>query len=251
MNSMDGRVAVITGGASGIGEATAHAFARAGARVMISGRREAQGAAVVDAIRKGGGEAKFVRADVSREADVAALIKACVQSYGRLDFAFNNAGTEGAPGCPTHEQSVENFHDVMNTNVLGVLLSMKHEIPALLKNGGAIVNCASVAGLVGFAGMNVYVASKHAVMGLTKCAALEYAAKGIRVNAVSPGGVETPMLERIAAEGDFRAQLNAMHPIGRVGRPQEIAAGVVWLCSDEASFMTGQSLTLDGGMTTQ
>jgi NAD(P)-dependent dehydrogenase (short-subunit alcohol dehydrogenase family) len=177
-----------------------------------------------------------------------------VKTYGRLDAAFNNAGIEGEIGKPTHEQSVANYRSVMDINVLGVLLAMKHEIGAMLKNGGgSIVNNASVGGLVGFPGVSVYVASKHAVLGLTKTAALEYAKQGIRVNAVSPGGIETPMLNRFTGGPgtDFSNQLAGMHPIGRVGRPEEIAEAVVWLCSDKASFVSGVSLAADGGFTAQ
>lgn len=249
---MHSKVALVTGGTSGIGAATAHAFATEGARVVITGRREREGAAVVDSIKKNGGEALFVRTDVTRESDVAAMVQATLKSFGRLDYAFNNAGIEGTAGVPTHEQTIENYTALMNTNVLGVLLSMKHEIPAMLKTGGgAIVNCSSVAGHIGLAGFGVYVATKHAVLGLTKCAALEYATQGIRVNAVSPGGVATDMLDRLAGQAgaDVVASIRSLHPMGRIGRSEEIAAGVVWLCSDKASFMTGQSLTLDGGLT--
>lgn len=173
---------------------------------------------------------------------------------GRIDAAFNNAGIEGEVGKQTHEQSVANYHAVMTTNVLGVLLAMKHEIAAMLNNGGgAIVNNASVGGLVGFPGVSVYVASKHAVLGLTKTAALEDAKQGIRVNAVSPGGIETPMLNRFTGGPgtDFFNQLASLHPIARLGRPEEIAEAVLWLCSDKASFVTGLSLTADGGWTAQ
>jgi len=189
---------------------------------------------------------------VSSEADVSALIAKTLAVYGRLDAAFNNAGIEGDVGRQTHEQSVENFHAVMDVNVLGVLLAMKHEISAMLKNGGgAIVNSSSVGGLVGFPGVGAYVASKHAVIGLTKTAALEYAMQGIRVNAVSPGGIETPMFDRFtdAIGSDARDQMAALHPIGRTGRPEEIAEAVLWLCSDKASFVTGHTLVADGGLT--
>lgn len=252
-NTFTNKVALVTGATSGIGHATAIAFARVGAKVVVSGRRENEGNETVALIRKAGGEAAFVKADVSSEADVAALAAKALSTYGRLDAAFNNAGVEDQP-APVHEQTVENYHRIMNTNVLGVFFSLKHEIAAMLKNGGgAIVNNSSVAGLIGFPGAALYVASKHAVIGLTKSTALEYATQGIRVNAVSPGGIETPMFDRFT-EGlgtDGRNQIAALHPIGRTGQPEEIAEAVLWLCSDKASFVTGQSLAVDGGWTAQ
>jgi len=251
MNTFTNRVALVTGATSGIGRATAVAFAREGAKVVVSGRRETEGKQTVALIRKAGGEATFVKTDVSSEADVAALVAKTLSTYGRLDAAFNNAGVEGRPG-PIHEQTVENYHHTMNANVLGVVLSLKHEIAALLKHGGgAIVNNSSVAGLIGFPGVAIYAASKHAVLGLTKSTALEYATQGIRINAVSPGGIETPMFDRFTggAGTEARAQIAAMHPIGRAGQPEEIAEAVLWLCSDKASFVTGQSLAVDGGWT--
>jgi NAD(P)-dependent dehydrogenase (short-subunit alcohol dehydrogenase family) len=251
---MENKVALVTGGGSGIGQAAALAFARAGAKVVVSGRREKEGYETVSLIKKGGGEGTFVKADVSNEADVEKLVAHTLSTYGRLDAAFNNAGIEGEVGKQTHEQSVGNYRQVMDINVLGVLLSMKHEIAAMLKNGGgAIVNNASVGGVIGFPGVSVYVASKHAVLGLTKTAALEYAKQGIRVNAVLPGGIETPMLHRFTGGPgtDFFNQLAGLHPIGRLGRPEEIAEAVLWLCSDKASFVTGLSLSADGGWTAQ
>jgi len=238
----------------GIGRASAVAFANAGAKVVVSGRREKEALETVALVQKGGGRGTFIKADVTKEADAIELVAQAVSTYGRLDFAFNNAGIEGEVGKQTHEQSVTNYHSVMDTNVLGVLLAMKHEIAAMLKTGGgAIVNNASVGGLIGFPGVSVYVASKHAVLGLTKTAALEYAKQDIRINAVSPGGIETPMLHRFTGGPgtDFFNQLAGMHPIGRLGRPEEIAEAVVWLCSDKASFVTGLSLTADGGWTAQ
>ncbi len=251
MKTFSNKVALVTGATSGIGRATALAFAREGAQVVVSGRREKEGNETVALLKKAGGEATFVKTDVTSEAEVAALVAKTLSTYGRLDAAFNNAGVEGKTGS-IHEQTVENYHDIMNANVLGVVLSLKHEIAAMLKKGGgAIVNNSSVAGLVGFPGAAMYVASKHAVLGLTKSMALEYATQGIRVNAVSPGGIETPMFERFTSGmgPDAHRQIAAMHPIGRTGRPEEISAAVLWLCSDQASFVTGQSLTVDGGWT--
>jgi NAD(P)-dependent dehydrogenase (short-subunit alcohol dehydrogenase family) len=251
---MENKVVLVTGGGSGIGRAAALAFADAGAKVVVSGRREAEGFETVALIKKAGGQGAFIRADVSQESDVERLVNQTVATYGHLDAAFNNAGIEGDVGKPTHEQTVANYRAVIDTNVLGVLLAMKYEVGAMLKNGGgAIVNNASVGGLIGFPGVSVYVASKHAVLGLTKSAALEYAKQGVRVNAVSPGGIETPMLNRFTGGPgtQFFDQLAGMHPIGRLGRPEEIAEAVLWLCSDKASFVTGLSLTADGGWTAQ
>jgi NAD(P)-dependent dehydrogenase (short-subunit alcohol dehydrogenase family) len=254
MRTFADKVAIVTGATSGIGRAAALAFAREGANVVVAGRREAEGADTVQQIQGAGGEATFVRADVSNEADVAALVAAACALYGRLDLAFNNAGIgEGTDGS-THEKSIDVYDKVMNTNVRGMFLCLKHEISAMLKVGaGAIVNNSSVSGLVGFPGAAVYVASKHAVLGLTKSAALEYASLGIRINAVAPGGTETPLLDRITggSETDKRRQFIGFHPMGRIGTPEEIAEAVLWLCSDKSSFTTGHTLVVDGGWTTQ
>ena len=195
--SLQNKVALVTGGTSGIGEALAFALAKRGAKVVVAGRRENEGRSVVNAIKKRGGKALFVKTDVSREADVKALVDKTLATFGRLDFAFNNAGIEGTAGLTTDKQTEENYRHTFDINVLGVLLSMKYEIPAILKNGGAIVNTSSVAGQVGMPGFGVYTASKHAVNGLTRSAALEFAKQGVRVNAVAFGTIQTPMVNRL------------------------------------------------------
>ena len=251
MLRFEGKVALVTGGTGGIGRAGAVAFGREGAKVAVVGRREAEGQETVRLIERAGGAGFFVRADVTREADARAMVEAVMARYGRLDAVFNNAGVEGV-AAPVHEQTEANFDLVMGVNVKGMWLSLKYEIPALLKSGGgAIVNNSSIGGLVGMAGMAFYSASKHAIVGLTKSAALEYAREGIRVNAVAPGGVQTDMLDRVTggAGSEYRAKMVAIHPIGRIASPDEIAAAVLWLCSDAASFVVGHVLTVDGGFT--
>jgi NAD(P)-dependent dehydrogenase (short-subunit alcohol dehydrogenase family) len=248
---LNGKVALVTGGTSGIGKTTAIEFARVGAKVVLTGRREKEGAQVVDEIRKLGGDAAFVRADVAKDADVKAMVDFTVGKYGRLDVAFNNAGVEWTG--PLDQATEAEYRRVFDINVWGVLNSMRHEIPVMLKNGGgAIVNNSSVAGHVGFGQVSVYIASKHAVEGLTKSVALEFAKQNIRINAVAPGVIETDMLDRFAGkEGEMRDSLASITPVGRIGAVEQIAAAVLYLCSDDARFTTGTSLVVDGGYLAQ
>jgi NAD(P)-dependent dehydrogenase (short-subunit alcohol dehydrogenase family) len=245
---LERKVALVTGGTSGIGRDTAVLFAKRGAQVVVAGRRELEGNETMERIRAVGGNGLFVKTDVSKAAEVDALIQQAVEKFGRLDVAFNNAGIEGA-WAPIIRQSEEDFDRTININLKGVWLCLKYEIRQMLKQGGggAIVNMASIMGLVGSVGVAAYSASKHGVIGLTKSAALENAKSGIRVNAVCPGFTETPMADRIFRIPGVRKSLLSCHPIGRFAKPEEIAEAVVWMCSDHASFMTGQSLVLDGG----
>lgn len=248
MNAFQDKVVLITGATSGIGRVTALEFARTGAKVVAAGRREAEGAALAAELKALGAEALFVRTDVAVEADVQALVEKTLAAFGRLDVAFNNAGVEH--GAPTHENTVADYRRVFDINVLGVLLSLKHEIPAMLKTGGgAIINTSSIAGHVAMAGAGVYVATKHAVEGLTRTAALEYAPQGVRVNAVAPGAIATDMIERFAGgpDSDAAKYITSLHPIGRMGRPEEVAAAVLFLAGPQAGFITGHSLVVDGG----
>ena len=242
------KVGIVTGGTSGIGRDAAVLFAKAGAKVVVAGRREAEGKETIDLVRAAGGEGLFVRTDVSKAADVQALVQKTVEKFGRLDIAFNNAGIEGN-WMPIAEQSEEDWDRTIDINLKSVWLSLKYQIRQMLKQGGggAIVNMASVAGLIGSAGAATYCASKHGVMGLTKAAALENARSGIRVNVVCPAVIETPMGERLFGEPELKKFALGLHPIGRFGSPMEVAQAVLWMCSDRASFMTGQSLVLDGG----
>ncbi|MDH4554811.1 SDR family oxidoreductase [Pseudomonas sp. BN417] len=248
--SFSGQVALVTGAANGIGRATAQAFAAEGLKVVVSDVDGVGGEGTVELIRATGGEACFIRCDVTREAEVKALMEGTVAAYGRLDYAFNNAGIEIEKG-KLAEGSEAEYDAIMGVNVKGVWLCMKHQIPLLLaQGGGAIVNTASVAGLGAAPKMSIYAASKHAVIGLTKSAAVEYAKKKVRVNAVCPAVIDTDMFRRAyeadPKKGEFAA---AMHPVGRIGKVEEIAAAVLYLCCDAAGFTTGHALAVDGGAT--
>ena len=248
MGVLDGSVIIVTGASSGIGRATAFALASEGAAVTVADVQETEGEATASAIRDKGGRAVFVPTDVSIDESVAAMVEATVDAFGGLDAAFNNAGIEGI-SAPTHECSVENWNRTLAVNLTGVWSCMRYEIPRLLdRGGGSIVNCASVAGLVGFAGIPAYTAAKHGVVGLTKGAALDYATAGIRVNALCPGVIDTAMVHRFTGDAvEAEAAMVAMEPVGRLGQPDEIADAVVWLCSERASFVTGQAIAIDGG----
>ena len=252
MNEFQGKVAIVTGGTSGIGRAAAVAYAKEGARVVVAGRRAAEGEETVRLLRAQGGEGFFVATDVSKAAQVKELVERTIQKFGRLDFAFNNAGIEQDP-TPLLEQTEETYDRVMDINVKGVWLSMKYEIPAMLKTGGgSIVNTSSGLGVIAMPGIEIYVASKHAVIGLTKSAALEFGKQGIRVNAILPAVIETDMIRRFAGDKpEILAQLTALHPIGRIGKSEEIADAAIWLSSSKSSFVTGHSLLVDGGLTAQ
>ena len=245
---LEGKVGLVTGGTSGIGRDTAVLFAKAGAKVVVAGRRELEGEETIELVRAAGGYGLFVKADVSKASEVDTLIQKAVERFGRLDIAFNNAGTEGV-WVPIIQQSEEDWDRTIDINLKGVWLCLKYEIRQMLKQGGggAIVNMGSIMGLIGSAGAAAYGASKHGVIGLTKAAALENARSGIRVNAVCPAAIETPLAERIYGAPGVHKYVLGCHPIGRFGRPSEIGEAVVWMCSDRASFMTGQSLVLDGG----
>jgi NAD(P)-dependent dehydrogenase (short-subunit alcohol dehydrogenase family) len=246
------KVALITGASSGIGKATALAFARSGASVGVVDVNAEAGLETMREIERLGRKSIFVECDVSKEEAVRSAVEATVDVFGRLDCAFNNAGTEGEQAF-TADATLENWNRVIDVNLRGVWLCLKYELRQMLRQkAGAIVNCSSIAGRVGFPGIPAYVASKHGVIGLTKTAALEYAKTNIRVNAVCPGVIDTPMIERFAhGEAQARTRLIEGEPIGRVGRPEEVAAAVVWLCSAEASFVTGHALIADGGWTAQ
>jgi NAD(P)-dependent dehydrogenase (short-subunit alcohol dehydrogenase family) len=244
---MKNKAILITGALTGIGRATALAFAHEGAHIVVCGRRDDVGNALATELRALGVEAEYIRADVRHEDDVRSLVDRTVKRFGHLDAAVNAAGTEGKPG-PITEQSAESYAATFDTNFLGTLLSMKHELRVMLpRRQGSIVNVSSTFGRAGTAGASIYVASKHAVEGLTKAAALEVAESGVRVNAVSPGPIETGMLERFTGNEEKKAALVSRVPLKRVGLPEEIAQAIVFLASDKASFMTGASVAVDGG----
>jgi NAD(P)-dependent dehydrogenase (short-subunit alcohol dehydrogenase family) len=244
------KVAIITGGSYGIGRATAIAFSRKGAKVVIADWVENQ--ETLNQIKSTGAEAIFIKCDVSKAEDVSMMVKKTMDRFGRLDHAFNNAGIEGLRGS-TIDCTEENWDKTIAINLKGVWLCMKYQLPELLKQGkGSIVNCASIAGMIGYQDLPAYVASKHGIVGLTKTAALEFAKSDIRINAVCPGVIKTPMIDRLTGnKKEAEDQYASMEPIGRLGRPEEIANAVVWLCSDEASFITGHAMAVDGGWLAQ
>src|SRR5947199_2035316 len=252
--SLAGKVAFVTGAANGIGRATALAFTREGAGVVVADVSEPGNRETARLIEEQGGRALAVQCDVTRAEDVKAALAKTVEAFGRLDFAFNNAGIEPRKPAPTADYEEQEWNRIIDINLRGIFLCMKHEIPLILKHGGggAIVNTSSGAGIIGIKGSPAYTAAKHGVIGLTKAAALDYAAQNIRVNAVCPGYIDTPMMGRFTGgTPEGRAKVIAEEPVGRMGKPEEIAAAVVWLCSDAAAFVIGHAMVIDGGQTVQ
>jgi NAD(P)-dependent dehydrogenase (short-subunit alcohol dehydrogenase family) len=252
MNEFQDKVAIVAGATSGTGRAAAIAYAREGAKVVVAGRRTKEGEETVRLVQAQGGEGIFVKTDVSKAVQVKELVERTLEKFGRLDIAFNNAGIEQVP-LPYLEQEEKTFDQVVDINTKGVWLCMKYEIPAMLKTGGgSIVNTASVFGVIGVPGDEIYIASKHAVIGLTKSAAVEFGKQGIRVNAILPGVVDSDMFQRFSGGNpEILAQWAAKHPIGRIGKPEDMAEAAIWLSSSKASFVTGHSLIVDGGYTAQ
>jgi len=252
MNGINGSTAIVTGGGSGIGREAALRFGDEGANVVVADVDVDGAEETADRIRDAGGEATVVETDVSDPDEVEAMVDTAVETYGSLDFAFNNAGIEGESE-PAGEHPLDNWEQVIDVNLKGVFLAMRNEIPAMLESGGgSIVNTSSIAGLVAFPNLSPYVASKHGVIGLTKTAAIEYSGEGIRVNAISPGVIDTPMVARSQEDDpEMMEATKAATPIGRLGQPDEIGDAAVWLCSDDASFVTGETLTIDGGYVVQ
>ncbi len=247
MTAFTGKVALVTGAASGIGRSTAELYAREGAKVVVSDLNEQGGQETVGLIRSAGGDAIFVKADVSDPAQVEALVRQTMDAYGRLDYACNNAGIAGESN-PTADMSIEGWQKVIDINLSSVFYSMKYELEAMLQNGGgSIINMASILGQAGFAGAPGYVAAKHGVVGLTRTAAVEYAPSGVRVNAIGPGFISTPLIGELEEDKETNDMLVSLHPIGRLGKPEEIAELVIWLSSDKASFVTGAYYPVDGG----
>jgi NAD(P)-dependent dehydrogenase (short-subunit alcohol dehydrogenase family) len=245
------KVAVVTGASSGIGKSVSELYAREGAAVILSDINQELGEKTTEEIRKGGGEAIFVHADVSKPSDCENMVKAAMDKYGRLDIACNNAGIGGDQN-PTADYSLESWDKAIAVNLSGVFYCMKYEIPAMLKSGGgSIINMASILGRVGFAGAVGYVAAKHGVLGLTKTAAIEYAPHGVRVNVVGPGFISTPLIKELEENPEINNMLISLHPVGRLGKPEEVAELVIWLSSDKASFVTGAYYPVDGGYLTR